>query len=52
MKLSLAKTFHVGDGDDDVDGGWGEDVSEANILVIKASKLSAGAKFLGARRAL
>ena len=31
------QTFHVRYGDDDVDGGWGEDVSEANILVSEAS---------------
>ena len=39
------QTFYVRDvgGDDDV-GGEEEDVSEANILVSKASKLSAGAR--------
>ena len=36
--------FHVKDVDDNVDGGWGENVSEANILVSEASKLSAGAR--------
>ena len=40
------QTFHVGDVDDDVDGGWGEDVSEANIRLSEASKLSAGARIL------
>ena len=40
----MGQIIHVGDGDDDVDGGWGEDVSEANILVSEASKLSAGAR--------
>ena len=39
------QTFYVDDvdGDDDVDGEE-EDVSEANILVSEASKLSAGAR--------
>ena len=39
------QTFYVEDvgGDDDVDGEE-EDVSEANILVSEASKLSAGAR--------
>ena len=39
------QTFSVGSdgGNDDVDGEEEEDVSEANILVSEASKLSAGA---------
>ena len=46
------QTFFVG-----ASGGFGDvdgeiDVSEANISVSEASKLSAGARILGARRAL
>ena len=46
------QTFFVGasGGFGDVDGEIG--VSEANISVSEASKLSAGARILGARRAL
>ena len=40
------QTFHVGDGDGEgsVDGVQEGDVSEANILVSEAFKLSAGAR--------
>ena len=40
------QTFSVGSdgGNDDVDGEEEEDVSEANIFVSKASKLSTGAR--------
>ena len=40
------QTFSAGSdgGNDDVDGEEEEDVSEANILVSEASKLSAGAR--------
>ena len=40
------QTFYVDDvgGDDDVDGEEEEDVSEANIFVSEASKLSTGAR--------
>ena len=46
------QTFYVGGsgGFDDVDEEI--DVSEANFLVSEASKLSAGARILGAHRAL
>ena len=46
------QTFYVGGGGayDDVDEEI--NVSEANFLVSEASKLSAGARILGARRAL
>ena len=52
MRGGGGQKFYVKDvgGDDDVHGE--EDVSEANILVSKASKLPAGARTLGARRAL
>ena len=42
------QTFSVGGdgGDDDVDGEKEEDVSKANTLASKASKLSAGARIL------
>ena len=48
-----ANILHWGEGsiyvgvlcvDEDIDGGEKEDVSEANIFVSKASKLSAGSK--------
>ena len=35
--------FGIGGGDDDVDGGEEEDVSDENIFVGEANKLSAGA---------
>ena len=41
-----------GGGNDHVDVDMEMDVSEANFLVSEASKLSAGARILGARRAL
>ena len=52
MTAYFSNTFYVQDvgRDDDVDGEE-EDVSEANILVSEASKPSAGARILGARRA-
>ena len=46
------QTFSVGGGDYDVNGHKEEDVSEVNIFTSKASKLSAGARMLGAQRAL
>ena len=46
------QTFYVGGGGAYDDDSEEMDVSEANFLVSEASKLSVGARILGARRAL
>ena len=48
--LGGVQTFFVGGGFDDIDEEI--DVSEANLFMSEASNLSAGARVLGARRAL